>query len=126
MAERDNMPDWSILIKFGLPVNSRDSENTVPDYDKVEKNLILASQYLMGKKRDENNGRYYDSFKALLIALKIHFPSEFKRIEKIAGIDFNEAFELYNITGRDIKLRNISLSLISSYYRNQLKVLSAE
>lgn len=118
MTEKRGLPDWDVLINFGLPVNSRRTSKRLPDYNAVEKHLIIASEYLKDKKNDKDDGRYYDSFRSLLIALKIHYPSEFKRLEQAAGSDFNEAFELNRISGRDIKLRNISLNIVSSYYNS--------
>lgn len=111
-------PDWSILINFGLPVNPRQETHDTPGYVSVVQQIINAAKFLSGTDDIPHNSRYYDSFKALLLALKIHYPSEFRKIENSAGMDFVKSFELDNISGRHIKLRNIALSLISSYYRN--------
>lgn len=115
MAEERKIPDWNVLMSFGLPLNRRDADGSVPDYDAVIDNIILASRYL--EDNQNHTGRYYDSFRALLLSLKIHYPTEYRRIEHMAGLNFIESFDLTNITGRDIKLRNISLGFISSYYR---------
>ncbi len=117
MTEKNAMPDWDILISFGMPLNTRREIYDLPGYDNVAANIINAARYLMQNRNEPYNGRYYDSFKALLLALKIHYPSEFRRIEYLSGMDLINVFELDNVSGRHIKLRNISLPLISRYYR---------
>ena len=116
MNEENNVPEWNILTAFGLPLNNRTPDNLIPDYKIVFDNMIAASRYLAGRVAERD--RYYESFKALLISLRIHYPTEFNRIEKASGLNLSESFHLDVITGRDIKLRNISLALISSYYKS--------
>lgn len=114
MIENINVPEWDILTAFGLPLNSRTSDSLIPDYKTVFDNMIFASRYLAGS---ASKDRYYESFKALLVSLRIHYPTEFSKIEKASGLNLSESFHLDVITGRDIKLRNISLALISSYFK---------
>lgn len=114
MIDNNNVPEWDILTAFGLPLNSRNEEGFIPDYKTVFDNMIIASRYLAGA---ASKDRYYESFKALLISLRIHYPTEFSKIEKASGLNLSESFHLDEITGREIKLRNISLALISSYYK---------
>lgn len=118
MNELITEPDWDTLIKFGLPLNIRQDANDIPGYDRVMQQIILAAKFLAETGHIPHNERYYDSFKALLLSLMIHYPVEFSRIENAAGIDLVKKFELNSISGRDIKLRNISLNLISRYYRD--------
>jgi len=114
MIENNNVPQWDILAAFGLPLNSRNQVGLIPDYKTVFDNMVFASHYFaVSVSRD----RYYESFKALLVSLKIHYPTEFGKIEKASGLNLSESFHLDIITGRDIKLRNISLALISRYYK---------
>jgi len=115
MNEEKKIPAWEILTAFGLPLNSRNDVSLIPDYKTVFDNIIIASRYLAGPAVRKD--RYYESFKALLISLRIHYPAEFSKIEKASGLNLSESFQLDEITGRDIKLRNISLALISSYYK---------
>ncbi len=79
MIENNNVPEWDILTAFGLPLNSRNEAGFIPDYKTVFDNMIFASRYLAGS---ASRDRYYESFKALLVSLRIHYPTEFSKIEK--------------------------------------------
>jgi len=117
MTVHTEEPDWNILSDFGLPISTNQTVNSDCSYNMVIKNIILASNFLIENKNDVNYNRLYDAFKALLLALKIHFPSKFLEIEKNAGMELTAIFDLDNISGRDIKLRNICLSNIAEYYK---------
>jgi len=110
-------PDWNILINFGLPLNPARETDIFPDYDDVVHQITVAARFFYWHGVEPHNGRAYDSFRALLLALKIHYPSEFFRIEQIADMDFVKLFKLETVSGRDIKLRNLSLPMISRYFR---------
>lgn len=94
MNEQVSKPDWNILINFGLPLNSRQKMDKSPDYSEVVHHIVLAADYLLHHSQARRNGRYFDSFKALLLSLKIHYPSEFRKIELAAGTDLTKIFKL--------------------------------
>jgi hypothetical protein len=119
MNEQIIEPDWNILINFGLPLSSRKDIDENYGYESVVQQIILAARYIIQKKQILPDGRYYDSFKALLLVLKTHYPSEFRRLEELSDINFDRSFGLHSLLGRHIKLRNISLNYISRYYREQ-------
>ncbi len=102
-------PDWNVLFNFGFPLNIRDNRKRKYKYNTVSKNIILASQFLLENKHNVNYMRHYDSFKALLLSLKIHYPSKFSKIENDCHINLSASFDLNNIQGRHIKLRNICI-----------------
>jgi len=108
--------DWNVLFNFGMPMNIQQTGNSYFSYDKVVENIITASIFLIKNKNVINYNRYSDSFKALIIALKIRYPSRFQEIEKKADFDLSAMFDLDNISGRDIKLRNISLHRFVEYF----------
>jgi len=72
---------------------------------------------LMEKKKNTYYNRHLDAFKTLLLALKIYYPSKFRQIEDSNGIELIALFDLDNISGRDIKYRNICLFNLSEYYK---------
>lgn len=118
MEDRLTEPDWTILEAYGLPLNMREPAGAGFSHTDVVKNIIIASRYLYGRRGIYTDARYYDSFKALLLALKIHYPAEYMSIKDISGMDLDEMFMLDHVLGRHIKLRNIALGLMSRYYRD--------
>jgi len=118
MIKYDNTePDWNMLVAYGLPLNTRRPIAAICfSHEDVLMNMTLAVRWLY-ENRYGHDGRYLDSLKAALLVLKIHYPSEFRRIEESSGMDLSLSFSLGNVTGRLIKLRNIALELISRYYR---------
>ncbi len=117
MTDPINEPDWEILYCFGMTVNIVQTGNSEISYDKVFQNIISASEFLTNKRSDTAYNRYYDAFKAMLLALKIHYPSKYFEIENKTGSDLTALFDLNNISGRDIKLQRISLSKISEFLK---------
>lgn len=111
-------PNWNVLFNFGLPLNIKNTSIKKYSYKKIKESIIAASDFLYENKYNVNYMRNYDSFKALLLALKTHYPSEFTKLENDFKIDFSKSFSLDKIEGRDIKLRNISLSMISDYFKH--------
>jgi hypothetical protein len=111
-------PDWEILTIFGMPINIIQTGKTDISYSQVFQNIISASSFLLKNISNTNYNRHYDAFKAMLLALKIHYPSKYAEIEKKTGSDFTSLFDLNNISGRDIKLQRISLSKIADFLKN--------
>ncbi|MCP4129534.1 MAG: hypothetical protein GY754_00835 [bacterium] len=114
-------PSWNVLFNFGLPLNISDTTINKYNYTTVVKNIIIASNFLLENKQNADYMRHFDSFKALLLALKTHYPSKFKEITKEAHTDLSSAFNLDTIQGKHIKLRNICLSNLSSYFSQETK-----
>ncbi len=111
-------PDWNALHSIGMPLNLKDYRDNKYSYKIMVKNIIFAAQFLIENRENINYQRHYDSFKALLLALKIHYPTRFARIENDFNVDFSASFELINIYGRHIKLRNICIYDLSKYIRS--------
>ncbi len=120
MTAKSKEPDWNVLFHFGLPMNIEQSGNVVSPYEEVFKNIILSSHFLIENKNNREYNRYSDSFKALLLALKIHYPSKFIEIEKKTGLDLTVSFNLDDVSGRDIKLRRLCLSGVANYFKGNL------
>ena len=113
-------PDWEALANFGLPISIRKRRRYT--YKSVKRNIIMAAYFLKEYRPNNKYYRSYDAFKSLLLALKTHYPTKFYEIENKTGRDMLDAYELNKIQGRDIKLRNICLSNLSSYFNLQKKV----
>ena len=109
-------PDWNVLFNFGLPLNIDNNRKRKYKYKTVVKNIILSSYFLLENKHNVNYMRHYDSFKALLLALRTHYPSKFRKIEDEYRINFSTSFDLNNIQGKHIKLRNICVFNLSSFF----------
>ena len=113
-------PDWNVLYNFGLPLNTGNAKKQKYKYSTIAANIISAGQFLLENKNNVSYRRHYDAFKALLLALKTHYPTRYKEIEKMGGINLSEYFELANVQGRHIKLRNICLAGMSGYFNKSL------
>lgn len=109
-------PDWELLIEFGLPLNHSETGDKNYSADTVIENIVIASEFLL-RNQDTDYNRNYDAFRGLLLALKTHYPTMFAETKKKSGKDLTELFDLDNISGRDIKLRNICLTKITDYFR---------
>jgi hypothetical protein len=117
MTVSKNEPDWGILSVFGMPINIAQTGEPEISYDDAIQNIVYASEFLTENRRDTDYSRHYDAFKALLLALKIHYPSKFLAIENRGGFDLTDLFKLNDISGRDIKLQRICLSKITDYFK---------
>ncbi len=117
MTDSIKEPDWKILSVFGMPINIVQTGKSGITYTMVFNNIILASEFLTETRYNLDYNRHYDAFKAMLLALKIHYPSKYSEIEKKTGSDLNALFDLNIISGRDIKLQRISLSEISEFFK---------
>jgi hypothetical protein len=117
MTVSKNEPDWEILSVFGMPINIAQTGEPEISYDDIIQNIIYASEFLTKNRSNTDYNRYYDAFKAMLLALKIHYPSKYFEIENKTGSDLNALFDLNIISGRDIKLQRISLSQISEFFK---------
>lgn len=112
-----NEPNWDLLARMGWPVSLSASKG--PKYEepltwkKGLREISRASIFIYLNSAERFMEREYDGMKALLFALKTHYPSRFKELKKTLGSDCLEWFELNKIRGRDIKLRNIALGTIS-------------
>lgn len=109
-------PDWNVLYNFGLPLNISNKKKRKYGYNTVVQNIVLASYFLLDNRHNVIYMRHYDSFKALLLALRIHYPSKYRKIEDDYNIDFSNLFDLNNVQGKHIKLRNISIFYISIFF----------
>jgi len=117
MTDPIKEPNWEILSVFGMPINIAKTGKSESSYDEVFQNIIFASLFLTENRRNIDYNRHYDAFKAMLLALKIHYPSKYNEIENKTGSDLTSLFDLNNISGRDIKLQRISVSEIAEFFK---------
>ena len=109
-------PEWEALIDFGLPIHGADRKIKNYPFTFVMQSMVTAIIFLEENKTKDRYLRIYDGFKSLLLALKTHYPTTFRLVEEQTGRDLTSQFDLHTILGRHIKLRNISLSMISRYF----------
>lgn len=110
-------PHWNVLYHWGLPLHVDDARKQKYSYKETMEQLKWAAHFLVENKHHVAYRRHWDSFKALLLALKTHYPSRFKQCERYSKINFSNVFNLDVIEGRHIKLRNICLFSLSRYFR---------
>lgn len=117
MTDSIKEPDWEILSVFGMPINIVQTGKSEISYDAIIHNIIYASEFLKDNRNNSDYNRHYDAFKAMLLALKIHYPSKYNEIENKTGADLTSLFDLNIISGRDIKLQRISVSGIAAFFK---------
>lgn len=105
-------PNWDVLQGYGLPLNLSRNQAKPASKSEFIKELCHAAAFVQENKSNVLFSRHYDSVKAVLLGIKIHFPSLFSKIQK-GFLPVISRFHLNEISGRDIKLRNIALALLS-------------
>ena len=101
--------DWEELSRFsGLLVTKK----PYPHPDKKSLNLFLKKACFHFKNTPGLKERYKEAFESLLLALKHHYPSFYKKHQSL--YDF-VCPNVKNITGRHIKLRRIALRHLGGY-----------
>lgn len=108
-------PDWKALAYFGMPLNISGYTGQKYKYNVISRNICMASAFLSENRYNPLYARHYDAFKALILALKTHYPSRLEAIREKYKI-YLSAFNLSQIQGRHIKLRNICLPLLVKYF----------
>lgn len=105
-------PQWSLLLGLGFPVSLSHKKRRKISSQKSWEELCYSLEYLYFKKNDSSLGRYRDGVKAILLTLKTHFPSFFKKLIDKVDPAWIDRLYLDKIEGRDIKLRNMALASI--------------
>jgi len=111
-------PDWGFLSSIGWPmIDSYQQKERAKrvSWTRVSGEIIYAAKYILRNRNEFSDDRHFDAMKALLFALKTHYPTKFRELEAILGPKFLKPYELAEIRGRDIKLRNISLGRLYKY-----------
>lgn len=114
-------PNWEVLCAFGLALDLGASKRTAASIRTFLIELDRAMTFVLEHRDNSNYARHADCIKALLLALKLHYPALFRKLEKQNFRKISDCFKLNQIEGRHIKLRNISLGLLA----RRLKKLQA-
>ncbi|MFM8269420.1 MAG: helix-turn-helix domain-containing protein [Pseudomonadota bacterium] len=98
--------DWEFLQACGLPLTGHFNQAIKPNKERLQQEIRLALTTL------KEEGRKKESLLALLLALKTHYPSIYKPLEKSelvrdAEIQLNQP--------KLIKLKRIALSKLSKF-----------
>jgi transcriptional regulator with XRE-family HTH domain len=107
-------PNWMTLAYFGMPITCHDHTEVNYSEKELVRNITICAPYLAIKNTDISLQRARDAFKALLLALMTHYPTKFKKIVRKSKLDLIKLFNLHQISGRDIKLRNICVARLAA------------
>ena len=110
---RKKEADWDVLSALGLPLVSRSGKKVELDPDLLINQIRLAAMELDGVDRLPDHERKLESFQALLLALKVHYPSMFNK--RIVGSSLLEALIPDRPSGRVIKLKRVVERSLSEY-----------
>lgn len=117
LVETYQEPNWNLLSKIGLPLTTQRSTKIKQKltWATISHEISYAAKYLYEHKNNAGGERYFDSLKALLLALKTHYPSKFKNLKSELQSSWLRYLDLESIRGRDIKLRNICLGILPKH-----------
>lgn len=110
-------PRHDVLCSFGLVMSFENDRGEVFAMKEVIDEILTTIQFLSDNKDRLELQRFFDAFKVLLLTLKTHYPSLYSLVNRQSEVNLQKTFELENISGRDIKLRNITLSGVSAYFK---------
>jgi len=116
--------DWNMLAVCGAPLMVREGRMTgVESYPDLRNSRPPTADRLLNSLRDscrelrdrpeESRERHREVVQALLLALRIHFPSFFR--EHLAGIALYEEPLSAPITGRIVRLTREAVSALARY-----------
>lgn len=117
--------DWDRLAACGAPLMVReqtaelepthasDDLSAPPDAEMLLANLRDACRALHGHPAGPGDQRRREAVHALLLALKLHFPSFFK--EHLAGVEMYEEVLSDAISGRTIRMTREAASSLARY-----------
>jgi DNA-binding XRE family transcriptional regulator len=107
-------PNWDLLISIGLPITTKKKFEKIK-YTLPQLALYLqhAAEYIIKERNKNSSERYFDALKGLLLAIKIHYPSLYEKLES------ESIAEILNtdISGRHIKLYKMALSSFCKYLK---------
>ena len=105
--------DWDALCALGLPLLARESRSVERRPEVLARHLHCAVAELTDPMGDVVDGRQRDSLRALLLALRDHFPGVFRdHLARATGM----AHLLEGPwTGREIKLTRIARRSLAEY-----------
>lgn len=109
-------PDWAYLSLYGIAVTIEAPGSATLERKRFWTEINRAVVYVLSDTSLDE--RYKDALKAMLLCLKGHYPNEFNKLENRLQntLHLSKAFKLEEIRGRDIKLRNITLSKFAKAY----------
>jgi len=108
-------PKWNYLAYFGFPISIEPKKCNM---EKLFCEFKKAHFFLKEHYFDKNFERHIDALKAFLLTLYTHYAEILNILEKKANTDFINAWHVLNYTGKHIKLRNITLNILSERLKN--------
>ncbi len=116
LALTDSEPRWEALASMGMPLEACGAMVGRCSRRAAEEAVVRAIRFLSRVDSDARYGRHRDAFKALLLALATHYPSRFAEYRRRSGVDVETVFDMNEIVGRDIKLRNLCLPALARWF----------
>jgi transcriptional regulator with XRE-family HTH domain len=101
--------DWDLLCALGLPLASRKHRRVVPSEDLLVPAVRMAALDL----QDATRGRKLEALQALILAVRSHYPSVYRR--SFSGSRPVRAIAERPVTGRIVKLQRIARDRLSGY-----------
>jgi transcriptional regulator with XRE-family HTH domain len=101
--------DWDLLCALGLPLAHGEPLKIVPSEDLLVPAVRMAALDL----QDVTHGRKLDALQALILAVKSHYPTVYRR--SFSGSSLVRAIAERPVTGRIVKLQRIARDRLSGY-----------
>ncbi len=110
---REQPADWDALCALGLPLLQREARSVERRPAVLARHLRCAIAELSEPEGRAGAGRRRDAVRALLLALRDHFPRVFR--EHLAGAVLGSEILADQWTGREIKLTRIARRSLAEY-----------
>jgi DNA-binding XRE family transcriptional regulator len=106
--------DWDALATFGLPLRpARTRRRRVRSAAALRALLLPALVEVRSSKDADDRERKVEALRALLLALRDHYPSVFRR--ELAGSPAVRPFVPANPTGRVVRLARMARAMLGEY-----------
>ena len=107
-------PDWDALASLGLPLSAADPRAVVRDEEALVRHIRRAAAALAEEVVEPgSSARHVEALQALLLALRDHYPSLWRRA--LGRATSVSALMPMEIDGRLIKLRRMARARLGEY-----------
>lgn len=105
--------DWDALCALGLPLTARRTRRLVPSEDLLVGHLRLAAVEISNGKHVRDRERKLDALHALVLAIRLHYPSLFRR--RLAASPLLQDIAEREVSGRVVKLCRLARASLGEY-----------
>jgi len=103
-------PCWATLSYYGLAISGISKPTGKTNF---KDEFVKAHFFLRENLHNLMYMRHIDAYVGLLLAFLTHYPSKLSELNDIAGCDLIRSWNVLAYKGKHIKVRNISLSILS-------------